>query len=225
MIKKTKISILLVSALLVGILTSGFFLLPGVLGDEIYPLKYENLIVQYGEKYDVDPALVAAVIKQESNFNPNARSGAGAEGLAQFMRGTAGTMAKETGHGLKYNIYDPETSIEFCAAHLRDLLVKYNGNIDAALAGYNAGTGNADRWVRLGLLGNLPFGETRGYVVKVKNYYSIYLKLYGDNKLASTQTKVETVKVEVKKPNTYTAFWGMFFKDVFKINQPEVSGN
>ena len=218
MTKRTKNKLFIVTGLLLALLISGFFFLPGILGDEVYTLKYDAWIVQYGERYGVDPALIAAVIKQESGFNPQARSGAGAKGLAQFMDGTASTMAKETGRYPNYDIFDAETSIDFCAAHLRDLLVKYNGNLDAALAGYNAGTGNADRWVRLGLLGNLPFGETRSYVAKVKNYYTIYLKLYGDNRLSSKQTKIETVKVEVKKPDTYTAFWGMFFKDVFKVN-------
>lgn len=218
MTKRTKNRLFVIVGLLLAVLVSGFFFLPGILGDEVYTLKYDTLIVQYGEKYGVDPALIAAVIKQESGFNPQARSGAGAKGLAQFMDTTASTMAKETGRYPNYDIFDAETSIDFCAAHLRDLLVKYNGNLDAALAGYNAGTGNADRWVRLGLLGNLPFGETRSYIAKVKNYYTIYLKLYGDNRLSSKQTKIETVKVEVKKPDTYTAFWGMFFKDVFKVN-------
>lgn len=218
MTKKTKNSLLLVASLALALLIAGFFFLPGILGDEVYTLKYEDWIVEYGVKYGVDPALVAAVIKQESGFNPQARSGAGAKGLAQFMDSTASTMAKETGRWPNYDIFDPETSIDFCAAHLRDLLVKYNGNLDAALAGYNAGTGNADRWVRLGLLGNLPFGETRNYVIKVKNYYSIYLKLYGDKELASEHTKVEKVKVEVKKADTYTAFWGLFFRDVFKVD-------
>lgn len=219
--KKTKIRFSIGLFIAVVILLAGFFYLPGVLGDEVYPLKYADLIVKYGEKYGVDPALIAAVIRQESNFNPSAKSGAGAEGLAQFMPGTAKTMAKETGRYPNYNIYDPETSIDFCAAHLRDLLQNYDGNLDAALAAYNAGSGNADRWIRLGILGNLPYGETRSYVAKVKNYYTIYLKLYGSTELSSSQTKVETVKVEVKKPNTYTAFWGMFFQNVFKLSTAE----
>ena len=208
---------ILVAVMLLGLIT-GFFLLPAILGDEVYTLKYENWIVQYGEKYGVDPALIAAVIKQESGFNPQARSGAGAKGLAQFMDSTASTMAKETGRWPNYDIYDPETSIDFCAAHLRDLLVKYDGNLDAALAGYNAGTGNADRWIRLGVLNNLPFGETRSYVTKVKNYYKIYLELYGDNRLSSSQTKVEKVSVPVKRPNTTTTFWRIFFSNTLNIN-------
>ncbi len=218
---KTKITLSIVSVLIVGVITSGFFLLPSILGDEVYPLKYENWIVQYGEQYDVDPALIAAIIMQESRFDPNAKSRAGAKGLAQFMDATAKTMAVATGRYPNYDIYDPETSIQFCALHIKGLLNRYNGNLDAALAAYNAGGGNADRWIRLGILGNIPFGETRNYVYKVKNYYSIYLKLYGDNRLASEETKVETVKVEIKKQDTYTAFWGMFFKDVFKVNIAE----
>ncbi len=215
---KGKIKLFSAVAVLLVLLAAGFFFLPRMLADEVYPLKYENWIVQYGEKYGVDPALVAAVIRQESNFNPNAKSGAGAKGLAQFMDTTASTMAKETGRYPKYDIYDPETSIDFCAAHIRDLMVKYNGNLDAVLAGYNAGTGNADKWLRLGILNNLPSGETKSYVKKVKNYYSIYLELYGNNKLSSEQTQVETIKVEVKQTNTYTSFWSMFFKDMFKVD-------
>ncbi len=215
---KGKIRLLSVAAVLLVLLVAGFFFLPGILGDEVYLLKYENWIVQYSVKYQVDPALVAAVIRQESNFDPNARSGAGAKGLAQFMDTTATTMAKETGRYPNYNIFDPETSVDFCAAHIRDLMIKYNGNIDAALAGYNAGTGSADKWIRLGILDNLPSGETKNYVKKVKNYYSIYLKLYGTNKLSSEQTKVEKVKVEVKQTDPYSVFWSMFFKDMFKMD-------
>ncbi len=218
MTKRAKINIFLAGGLILVLLVIGFFFLPGILGDEIYPLKYEDWIVQYSAKYQVDPALVAAIIRQESNFDPNAKSKAGAKGLAQFMDTTASTMAKETGRYPDYNIFDPETSIDFCAAHVRDLMIKYTGNLDAALAGYNAGTGNADRWIKLGILNNLPTGETRNYVHKVKNYYEIYLKLYGNNELSSEQTKVESVKVEVKQTDPYSTFWKMFFKDMFKMD-------
>ncbi len=218
MSKRTNINLILAGLLIVVLIVSGYFYIPQILGDEIYPLKYEDLIVKYSLKYGVDPALVSAIIKQESNFNPDAKSRAGAKGLAQFMDATARTMAKETGRWPSYDIYDPETSIDFCAAHVRDLLVKYQNNLDAALAAYNAGGGNADKWVRLGILDNIPFGETRNYVKKVKNYYTIYLKLYGDNKLASEQTKIEEIKVEIKQADTYTAFWTMFFKNIFSID-------
>lgn len=218
MSKRLKINIVISGCLILVLLLAGFFYLPSILGDEMYTLKYEDLIVKYSVKYDVDPALVAAIIRQESNFNPNAVSRAGAKGLAQFMDGTAKTMAKQTGRWPNYDVFDPETSIEFCAGHIHDMLVKYSDNLDAALAAYNAGGGNADKWIHLGIMDNIPFGETRNYVKKVKNYYTIYLKLYGDNKLSSEKTKIETVKVEIKQADTYTAFWSMFFKDMFKID-------
>jgi len=162
--------------LMVGIAI--YYFVPSAFGDTVYPLKYEEFIRTYSKKYEVDPALVAAVILQESRFNPNAVSPMGAQGLMQFMPGTASTMAKETGRWPSYNIFDPETSVDFGAAHLRDLLLKYNGNLDAALAGYNAGTGNADKWVKSGILDKIPFKETNNYVKKVKNYQRVYASMY-----------------------------------------------
>lgn len=175
--KRSQLKLIIASVLVVITMSISYVYLPPMFADTVYPLKYENWIRQYSTKYGVDPALVTAVIFQESRFNPNANSPAGAQGLMQFMPGTAATMARETGRS-NYNIYDPETSIEFGSAHLRDLLVKYNGNLDAALAGYNAGTGNADRWVRLGILDRIPFAETNNYVKKVKNYQQVYTMMY-----------------------------------------------
>jgi len=79
--------------------------------DEVIPLQYASFIVKYSNKYGVDPTLVAAVIMQESRFNPKAQSFAGAQGLMQFMPSTASTMAKETGRWPKYDIFDAETRL------------------------------------------------------------------------------------------------------------------
>ena len=172
---KTKLWIVIVAIVL--FVVAIFLFLPSILGDTIYPLKYENYIAKYSTEYGVDPALVAAVIMQESRFNPKAVSYAGAQGLMQFMPGTAATMAREVGK-TSYDIFDAETSVQFGAAHIRDLLLKYNGNIDAALAGYNAGTGNADRWLAAGIMDNVPFSETRNYIKNVKNYQNrIFLNI------------------------------------------------
>lgn len=179
--KKKKLSYLLV---LFGVLlgTGLYFFLPRMLADEVYPLKYADYIRTYSSKYGVDPSLVAAVICQESRFNPKAVSPVGAKGLMQFMPGTAATMARETGHWPKYDIFDPETSVEFGAAHLRDLLNKYNGDIDQALVGYNAGTGTADSWIRRNIFEKVIHsgsnGETVNYVRKVKNYQNVYRTMY-----------------------------------------------
>jgi soluble lytic murein transglycosylase len=216
--RKTKVNLFVIIGFIIVLLLSGFFFLPGMLADTVVPLKYENWIVQYSKAYGVDPSLVAAVIMQESRFNPTAQSGKGASGLMQFMPGTAATMAKEVGKP-NYDIFDAETSINFGAAHIRDLLVKYNGNIDAALAGYNAGTGNADKWVQLGILADIPFKETRNYVVNVKNYQKIYSTMYADQLQLRNDPKY-SVKVEQKKTEVSSTFWVMFFKNLFGQVQP-----
>jgi soluble lytic murein transglycosylase len=159
-----------------------YLYLPKMFADEVYPLKYAGFIRTYSEKYGVDPALVAAVIFQESRFNPKAVSPVGAKGLMQFMPGTAATMAKETGRWPNYDIFDPETSVDFGAAHIRDLLRKYNGSIEQALVGYNAGTGTADSWIKRNIFEKIihsnSSGETVNYVRKVTNYQNIYRTMY-----------------------------------------------
>lgn len=156
-----------------------YFLVPKILGDTVYPLKYEDMIVKYAEEYDVDAALIAAVILQESRFNSRALSPKGATGLMQLMPGTAAGIANTL--GIKsYNLYDPETSIRFGTFYLKEKLDKYNSDLDATLASYNAGSGNTDRWIKLNILSNIPFRETNNYVKKVKNYKTVYGAMYAD---------------------------------------------
>jgi soluble lytic murein transglycosylase-like protein len=223
MTKASKVRLWIIITAGVVLIVAAYFYLPSILGDTVYPLKYENFIVKYSKDYGVDPALVAAVIMQESRFNPSAVSGAGAQGLMQFMPGTASTMAREVGR-TTYDIFDAETSVQFGAAHIRDLLLKYNGNVDAALAGYNAGTGNADRWIAAGLMDNVPFAETRNYIKNVKNYRTIYTSMYPDQ-LGITGTVYDTKFEQASKQEkaTQTTFWSMFFKQAFGVVKPESS--
>lgn len=213
LIKRYKIKLWFLGLCVVWALTWMYFYLPNILGDTVYPLKYQEYIVKYSKEYNVDPALVAAVIFQESRFNPKAVSPAGAQGLMQFMPGTARTMAREVGR-TSYDIFDAETSVQFGAAHLRDLLVKYNGNLDAALAGYNAGTGNADKWIRAGILDNIPFRETRNYVQKVKNYQTVYATMYATELGLVTTVAIEKNE-EIAKVRGF--IWSQLFANVFNL--------
>ncbi len=103
----------------------------------------------------MSPVLVAAVAKQESGFNPAAHSGAGADGLMQFMPGTASTY--------NVNTSDAASSIDGGAQFLRALLERYNDNVDFALAAYNAGTNAVDKYH-----GVPPYRETQNYVRLIK---------------------------------------------------------
>ncbi|MEK9156459.1 MAG: lytic transglycosylase domain-containing protein [Patescibacteria group bacterium] len=211
--KRLKIRLLLALAVLIGLGAGGYYYLPAILGDTVYPLKYQEHIIKYSRECNVDPALVVAVIFQESRFNPRAVSPKGAAGLMQFMPGTAKTMARELGYS-SYDIYDAETSVHFGACHIRDLLIKYNGNLDAALAGYNAGTGNADRWIRLGILDNIPFYETNNYVKRVKNYQTVYAAMYAKELDLTPPLQVEKSN-ETAQIRGY--IWAQLFANIFKI--------
>ena len=120
--------------------------------------KYDGLILKYAEKYGVDALLIKAVIRQESRFNPNATSSAGAKGLMQLMPGTAKEMGVT-------DVTNPEQNIEGGVKYLKKMLDKFNGNVELALAGYNAGAARVKN-------GQIPQnGETPKYVKAVMANY------------------------------------------------------
>lgn len=142
-----------------------------------YPLRYASIVRGHAANYDLDPALLAAVIEQESKFDATARSSAGAVGLMQLQPATAKGIAKYTG-GSKFvlsDLDDPEINVRYGAWYLHHLLQKY-ADERLALAAYNAGQENVDRW-RAAHEG-IQFSETRAYVDRVERLKDIYRRAY-----------------------------------------------
>jgi soluble lytic murein transglycosylase len=131
----------------------------------------------HSTNYDLNPALLAAVIEQESKFRADAKSSAGAIGLMQLLPATAKGIAIHTG-GSKFvvsDLYTPEINIRYGAWYLHHLMQKY-GDEKTALAAYNAGQQNVDSWRAQGE--GIQFAETRAYVDKVERLKGIYRRAY-----------------------------------------------
>ena len=137
-----------------------------------YPLEYEQIVRGHARNYQLDPALVAAVIYQESKFRADAKSDAGAIGLMQLQPETAKGIAIRTG-GSRFqtsDLYNPER------LHGRHVLNKYEDE-KTALAAYNAGQRNVDEWRAAGE--GIQFSETRAYVDRVEDLKGVYRDAYG----------------------------------------------
>ena len=124
--------------------------------------QFSDLINAAAKKYGVDPALLKGLIRQESNFNPNARSGAGAAGLCQLMPGTAAALGCT-------NPLDPAQAIDAGAKYLSQQLKAFGGDPRKALAAYNAGPGAVQRYG-----GVPPYAETQNYVRSVMQFADQY---------------------------------------------------
>ena len=145
-----------------------------------YPLDYKSIVTAHARNYHLKPALLAAVIYQESKFSADAKSSSGAIGLMQLQPATAQGIALRTG-GSKFQVddlYDPEINVRYGSWYLRHLLDKY-GNERLALAAYNAGQRNVDEWEAAGE--GIQFGETRHYIKRVEDLKKIYRHAYAND--------------------------------------------
>ena len=150
------------------------------------PLAYSQVIRQQAAQKHLDPALIAAVIYAETKFDPRPSS-AGAEGLMQILPQTAEFLAKRSG-ATTFTISDlgtPQVNIAYGSYYLRYLLDRYGGQEMLALAAYNGGETNVDRWVaqarqdgRTLTLGEIPFPQTQAYVQKVLRAQQQYRQAY-----------------------------------------------
>ncbi|HEY6145983.1 MAG TPA: lytic transglycosylase domain-containing protein [Solirubrobacterales bacterium] len=170
-------------AVLVGVF-AGALVASGTFDDALkeltLPLRHEDVIRQQADEKGVDAALIAAVIYSESKFSDQTSS-AGARGLMQITPEAADTIARNsdaTTFELK-DLGDPEINIRYGTFLLRELLERYDGDEAAALAAYNAGPGNADKWGGADLtVEAIPFPETRAYVEEVLEKRGEYRREY-----------------------------------------------
>lgn len=165
-----------------------FNALPREIWEMFYPVNYEDLIQREAAKYAIDPFLIMALIRQESAFNPKAVSVANAHGLMQLLPSTARRLAK----GMKLprpstaRLHEPEVNIKFGMRYFSDLLKRFDGQTEKALASYNAGEHRVESWMSEGayadsaeFVDTIPFTETRNYVKLINRNYFFYKALYG----------------------------------------------
>ena len=150
-----------------------------------YPQKHSEYVEKYAQEFEIEKELIYAMIKAESNFKAEVVSNKEAIGLMQILESTANEVAEELELEItKEEILNPETNIALGSKYLSNLIKKY-GNIELAIASYNAGIGNVDNWIKDRTIKedgtdieNIPFKETNNYVRKVLRNYQIYKGLY-----------------------------------------------
>lgn len=185
--KRALIALIILVVLLAGVAAAVYLTMPELYERWLYPLDHSDLVSRSAGQNQLDPALVAAIIFEESGFEDGIQSDAGAIGLMQLMPSTAIWIAGKTG-GQDFMISDlqePAINIAYGCWYLRYLIDRY-GSLDLALAAYNGGTENADQWIadahRDGRDFNkaldIPWPETREYISRVYDTRDIYQRVY-----------------------------------------------
>lgn len=160
----------------------------------LFPLPYRSLIERHARQRNLDPFLIAGLVRQESEFNPGAVSPARAYGLAQILPSQGRILARQLGLR-RYRtsmLFQPDFNLRLATYYLRNLLDKFGGKLEAALAAYNAGPNRAERWLGWAAFENpaefvetVPFTETRAYIQAVLRNAEIYRRLYAPARPAS----------------------------------------
>ena len=161
------------------------------------PELYENIIAKQGAKYGIPPALITAIIRQESNFHPRASSHAGAVGLMQVLPSIGRRLSRSLGLGklTRQQLFNPEVNIKLGVKFLATNLAKYNGNIALAISCYNADSRNLPSWIERSRPENrngefdldlfielIPLEETHDYNIRVLTNFWRYQEVYGEKK-------------------------------------------
>src|SRR4051795_6576721 len=186
-VRKRRVRLMLGLLTILGVvLVIGLHPLKHAVQEITLPLRHEDIIRQQSHKKGLDPALVAAVIYQESKFSDQTSS-AGARGLMQITPDTANFIAKQSG-GIRFTQADlatPQINIAYGTWYLRWLLDRYDGRQSLALAAYNAGFGHVDEWVNnaggpdaFDPKTDIPFPETRNYVLQILERRKEYARRY-----------------------------------------------
>lgn len=188
--KKNKWKKTVIILMIILIIIFSVFILKDKILKMIYPKIYSEIISTYAEEYDVEENLIYAVIKAESNFDNNAVSNKSAIGLMQIVEETAIDVARRNNieidsENIEEELLDIDNNIHIGTRYLSMLLAQY-GNVEVALAAYNAGIGTVDNWIEKQIIQadgtdieNIPYKETNNYVRKILRDYDVYNYLYG----------------------------------------------
>lgn len=157
-------------------------------------INYQDQITETSENFNIDPLLTASIVKVESDFDNDAQSHQGAQGLMQLLDDTARHSAEVI--GMDYypeKLNDIDYNLKLGVGYY-NYLIKYYNNQKLALAAYNGGVGNVDKWINDGVLdkenpdiSKIPFEETRQYVTKVESTYDVYKTFYKDGLPTNTE--------------------------------------
>lgn len=191
MLKKIrKLLIILLIFLIILLIVYKVFNIKELIYKRLFPIKYSEYVYKYSEEYNIDPLLIFAFIKAESNFKEDVISKSSAKGLMQLIESTAKETAEDLQIDYKENetLFNPETNIYLGIRYFDKLLSYYNENYTLAICAYNAGVGNVDKWIEAGTIKvdgsdieNVPFKETNMYIRKILRNYKIYNDLYNKN--------------------------------------------